>query len=179
MFDACRAGMIVGAVALLSACTSGGGGGAGLDTGAPRPVALPGSADPEGAIPRYCPQVSLREGTAILRKGAGDELQYVASIVSTSRECHIVDGELRMKVGVSGRVVPGPGLKPGAVALPIRVAVVRGGDVLYTAQGSQSVELQPAQGVNQFVYVDQAVAVPEPTARNLVIYAGFDEGPGR
>lgn len=175
MFDACRTAAIIGAALAVSACMPGGKGGVALDDAAPPARAL---AEAEGAVPRYCPRVSLREGTAILREGTGEAMQYVASIVSTSRECRIVNGELRMKVGVSGRVVPGPAAKAGAAVLPIRVAVVRGADVLYTAKGAQSIAIQPAQGGSQFVYVDQAVTVPEPTAKDLVIYAGFDEGPG-
>lgn len=173
MFDASRIAAIVAAAALASACTSTDNAGAALEAAPPKMA----SAEPEGTVPDYCPNVSLREGTAILRKGLGDDLQYIASIVSTSRDCRIVDGQLRMKVGVSGRVVPGPAAKPGATSLPIRIAVVRGEEVLYSAKGSQTIEVKPGQGGDQFVYVDQAVAVPEPTAKNLVIYAGFDEGP--
>lgn len=173
MFSASPIAALAAAALLLSACTSNDNGGAALE-GVPPAMA---AAEAEGTIPAYCPQVSLREGTAILRKGEGESLQYVASIVSTSRDCRIVNGELRMKIGVAGRVVPGPAATPGEIGLPIRIAVVRGVDVLYSQQGSRAVTLRPGEGAEQFVYVDQAVAVPDPTARSLVVYAGFDEGP--
>lgn len=173
MFDASRIAAFLLAAALVSACSSTNTARTPLD-GAPPKMA---SAEPEGTIPDYCPKVSLREGTAILRKGTGDGLQYVASIVSTSRSCRLVNGELRMKVGVAGRVVPGPAAAAGPIALPIRIAVVRNSDVLYSTKGTQTAQVQPGQGGDQFVYVDEEVAVPEPTAKNLVIYAGFDEGP--
>lgn len=173
MLKAARIASLAAAVALFSSCTSSTDSGA-LDGAPPRMASAAG----EGRIPDYCPNIALREGTAILRKGEAESLQYVASIVSTSRECRIVDGELRMKVGIAGRVVPGPAANAGELGLPIRVAIVQGTDVLYSRQGSAAVTLG-ADGAQQFVYVDQQIAVPEPTGRTLSVYAGFDEGPGR
>lgn len=170
MFNAARTMTLIGAVSLVAACTSNGDRAVQLDGTPPKM-----SAEAEGVVPDYCPQITLREGTAILRKGEGDGLQYVASIVSTSRECRVLNGELRMKVGISGRVVPGPAAKPGELGLPIRVVVLRGADVLYSEMGSQAVALQPGNSPT-FVYVDSTVVVPEPSRKDLVIYAGFDEG---
>ena len=82
-----------------------------------------------------------------------------------------------MKIGISGRVVPGPAAKAGEIGLPIRIAVVRGVDVLYSQVGSTLVKVQAGGGSEQFVYVNQSVAVPEPARKDLAIYAGFDEGP--
>lgn len=135
----------------------------------------PVSADAEGTVPDYCPRVSLREGTAILRKGAGENLQYIASITQTTRECRVVDGELRIKVGVSGRVVPGPAGGAGSASLPIRVAVTRNGaEVLYANKGTQSVSYATGSA-GRFVYVDEMVRVPEPAAKNYSIFVGFDD----
>ncbi|MBC8130555.1 MAG: hypothetical protein H7Y08_09575 [Rhizobiaceae bacterium] len=161
------------AVALISACTSNSDSSAVLDGAPPRMA----SSEAEGRIPDYCPNVSLREGTSILRKGEGDALQYVASIVSTSRECRVLNGELRMKVGIAGRVVSGPAVVAGEVGLPLRIAILQGTDVLYSRQGSAAVTL--GAGAQQFVYVDQEIVVPEPPGRVLSVYAGFDEGPQR
>ena len=172
MFNAARITALLGAAALVSACAS-------TKNDAPLvpPPASMNSSSFEGTIPDYCPKVSLREGTAILRKGDGATLQYVASITSTTRDCRIVNGEMRVKVGVSGRIVPGPAARAGEVGLPIRVVVTRGTEVLYSQIGSSAITVRPGSGAEQFVYVDQSVAVPEPTAKDLVIYAGFDEGP--
>ncbi|GGE14248.1 hypothetical protein GCM10011390_36770 [Aureimonas endophytica] len=136
----------------------------------------PVSADAEGVVPEYCPRITLREGTSILRKGQGEAMQYIASITQTTRECHVVDGELRMKVGVAGRVVTGPNGQGGTAVLPIRVAVTRGPDVLYTNKGNESVTY--AQGATgRFAYVDEMVRVPEPSAKNYSVFVGFDEAP--
>ncbi|WP_131829859.1 hypothetical protein [Consotaella salsifontis] len=131
----------------------------------------------EGRIPEYCPRVSLREGTAVLTKKAGEDVVYVASITDSSRECHVVNGQLMMKVGIAGRVMPGPAAKSGTIQLPIRVALVSGSDVLYSQLSQQSVSVSAGGGAVQFVYVDDRVVVPEPPARTYAVYAGFDEGP--
>jgi hypothetical protein len=142
MFNAARITALLGAAALVSACAS-------TKDDAPLvpPPASMNAAASDGTIPDYCPRVSLREGTAILRKGDGAALQYVASITSTTRDCRIVDGQLRMKIGV------------------------------YSQIGSRAVTVKPGGGAEPFVYVDQSVAVPEPTEKDITVYAGFDEGP--
>lgn len=129
-----------------------------------------------GTIPDYCPQVSLREGTATLRKGEGDALQYVASITSNTRSCRVRDGEFFMEVGITGRLVPGPAAKPGNVTLPIRVAIVNAGSVAYSHLGQQGVRIDSAGGPVDFTYVDRNVRLPLPQGRTLTVYVGFDEG---
>jgi hypothetical protein len=134
----------------------------------------PQTVDAEGIVPEYCPKIALREGTAVLRKGEVGNLQYVASITQTSRECRVRDGELFMKVGAAGRVVAGPSGQGGTAALPIRIAVVSGADVLYANRATTSTAY--AQGApGRFVTVDEAIRVPVPTARNYTIFVGFDE----
>ncbi|WP_148640011.1 MULTISPECIES: hypothetical protein [unclassified Aureimonas] len=130
-----------------------------------------------GSVPDYCPPVALREGTAILRKGAGDSIDYVASITGTTRSCRERDGQYLLEVAVTGRVVPGPAAKGGTVNLPVRVAIVDNGKLVYSQLGQQGVLLDSSGGAVNFTYVDRAVRFPKPTGRTLVIYAGFDEGP--
>ncbi|WP_102959888.1 hypothetical protein [Mangrovicella endophytica] len=168
-----RLAALASAAFILSACNS---------TGTTGPAAAveeakgpPASAFTEGVEPRYCPKIVLREGTAILKRQKGDALDFVASVTGTSRDCRIIDGQLHMKVGVAGRVVPGSATKAAKVNLPIRIAVVRGNEVQYSQMGRQSVTLEG--GATQFVYVDEAVVVPQPTAQDLQVFAGFDEGP--
>ncbi|KAB0679567.1 hypothetical protein [Aureimonas leprariae] len=165
-----RIALALAAISALAACNS-------TREAADIPAAphRPQSVDTEGVVPEYCPKISLRENTAILRKGEIGKQQYIASITQTTRECHVLNGELYLKVGVSGRVVAGPAGEGGTAALPIRVAVVSGADTLYSNRGTQSVAY--AQGSpGRFVYVDEAIRVPEPPARNYAIFVGFDEG---
>lgn len=165
------AALLAGA-ALLSACSTSGTGAPAPGPAAPAPQAVASA----GVVPDYCPQVSLREGTAILRKGAGDDLQYLASIASTTRSCRVKDGELYMEVGVAGRLVPGPAGRPSSVNLPIRIAIVNAGAVAYTNLGQVQVSTDPAGGPKNFTYVDRAIRIPMPAGRTLTVFAGFDEG---
>ncbi len=161
------------AVILLAGCSTAGGG----PNATPPPSTGVAQAAAPGAVPDYCPQVSLREGTAILRKGSGNDVDYVASIGGTSRACRERDGQYFMEVGVSGRVVPGPVSKGGTVTLPIRVAIVDAGKVVYSQLGEQGVLLGSSGGAVNFSYVDRGIRFPKPTGRSVIVYAGFDEGP--
>lgn len=150
-------------LATLAACSSG------TERADMTPVA------PAASTPEFCPKITLREGTAILRKGEGPALEYVASVAETSRSCTLVNGEIVMDIGISGRLVPAAGARGGPTTLPLRVAVVRGSEVLYSKLGQQSISTDPATGPKSFTYVDRGIRIPQDVARSVVIYAGFDE----
>ncbi len=131
----------------------------------------------------YCPKVTLKADTGSFNKyvkGGEDDpakLAYQASIGDVTRSCSRADGMLTMNVAVAGRVVPGPAVVAGTINMPIRIAVVRGGEVLY----SQLHDYQVAVGtqVTQFVFNDPNVTVPIPAERSLQVFAGFDAGPAK
>ncbi|MCQ8780743.1 hypothetical protein NPA31_000945 [Aurantimonas sp. MSK8Z-1] len=139
-------------------------------------AAQPVAQKQEGRIPDYCPRISLREGTAILRKKVGEDIDYIASIGDTSRSCRLIDGQLHISVGVAGRLTAGAAAKARTEPLPVRVAVVRGTDVLYSKLGTVGVPVKGGGGADSFTYVDDAIVIPEPPEKNIIIYAGFDEG---
>lgn len=172
--SAVRRVVMSGAAALLTGCVS-------TDGTAPQETAANVASQPggfeSGTVPDYCPEVELREGTGVLREENGGETAYLASISDISRECRIIDGQLRMRIGIAGRVVAGSTAAQDSASLPIRVAIVRGSDVLYSELGNKAVALNPGEGASQFMYVDENVSIPEPGERNLRIFAGFDEGP--
>lgn len=145
---------------------------------------------PEGKILQselvaYCPQVILREGTAYFntyeRGGDGDPAKviYQASIATVTRSCSRAGGQLTINVAAAGRVVPGPLGKAGRIAMPIRVAVVRGSEVLYTKLHKFEVDIASVESATQFVFNDPNAIVPDPTANNLQVFVGFDEGPSK
>lgn len=129
----------------------------------------------------YCPTITLREGTAFFntyaKGGEGDpsKIIYQAAITDVTRDCKRSNGTLNMNVAVAGKVVPGPAGSAGNVTMPIRVAVVRGDQVLY----SQLHQYKVAVGAQstQWVFNDPNVSIPDPTERDIQIFAGFDEGP--
>lgn len=169
--EACRIAVLLGAIGSLAACST-------SDSNLSQDLqpTAPVVAEAPGRVPDYCPKITLREGTSVLRKGQGDAQEYVASVTQTTRSCRVQNGELSMEVGVAGRVVPGSAAKSGSVRLPIRVAIVRGSEVLYSELGQQPVAMDPAGGAQDFIYVDRNVRLPEPTRRDLTVFVGFDEG---
>jgi hypothetical protein len=83
---------------------------------------------------------------------------------------------MTINVAAAGRVVPGPAGAPGAVKLPIRVAVVRGEEVLYSQLHDYQVAVD-SSGAAQFVFNDPNVTIPIPPDQAVRVFAGFDEGP--
>ena len=134
----------------------------------------------EGLEAPYCPQVSLRDGTSILKKEIAGQVDYVASITQATRDCRIVDGKLRIEVGLVGRVTAGSVGQDRVLKLPIRVVVLKDGkDVVYSQLGYQAAAINRSAGAQSFVYVDRSISVEQTSKRNLTILAGFDEGGGQ
>ncbi|MGX5805689.1 hypothetical protein ACWGS9_31380 [Bradyrhizobium sp. Arg314] len=103
------------------------------------------------------------------------KIVYQASVTDVTRDCTHANGQMSMKIAVAGKVVPGPLFAPGTVTMPIRIAVQRGGEVLYSQLHQYQVQVTDASAATQFVFVDSNVVVPEPSARDYQAYAGYDE----
>jgi hypothetical protein len=137
----------------------------------------------ESELRAYCPNVALREGTSAFstfeKGGDGDPAKviYQASLSQATRACTYEGGTMTIKAAVAGRIVPGPVGKAGTVSMPIRVAVVRGGDVLYSQLHQHQVSVTDTAAATQFVFTDPAINIPQPEQRDIMIYIGFDEGP--
>lgn len=131
----------------------------------------------------YCPSVELRQGTAYYntyqRGGDGDRsrLVYQASISDVTRKCEYGPGTINLNVAVAGRVVPGPVANSGTISMPIRVAVVRGDEVLYSKLHKYEVRVSDTAGATQFIFNDPAIVIPTPQSSNIRVFAGYDEGP--
>jgi hypothetical protein len=135
--------------------------------------------------PDYCPEVRIRHGTESLRqyvRGYEDDPGYViwqAAFSRTAREClYDLQGNLTIRVGVSGRVLAGPRGGPGQVTLPLRIAVVQGTSNVLASELYRLTTTIPAENTTSFAEVRE-VTVPSPgDARNYLIYVGFDDGSG-
>ena len=130
----------------------------------------------------YCPKVVLRDGTAFFntyaKGGDGDpaKLLYQASIADVSRSCTHAGGTLTMNVAVAGKIVPGPADSLGTITMPIRIAAMRGEEVLYSQLHQYKVSVGDASAATQFVFSDPNVNMPNPEQADITVYAGFDEG---
>jgi hypothetical protein len=131
----------------------------------------------------FCPQVILREGTAVTTKyekgGDGDaaSIVYQGSISEVTRSCKRSDGNVSIAVGVAGKVVPGPKASGDPTSLPIRVAIVEGENVLYSELQNFQVTVVAGQAATQFVFSDPNPIIPVANIKAVQIFVGFDEGP--
>jgi hypothetical protein len=178
----------LGFILAVAGCQSDDAGGVLGTAGKDGPEGGTAAKPPEGKVLQselvaYCPQIILREGTAYFstyeRGGDGDpnKVIYQASIATVTRSCSRAGGMLTIDVAAAGRVVPGPLGKPGRIAMPIRVVVVGGSEVLYTKLHKFEVDIASIESATQFVFSDPNATVPNPTANNLQVFVGFDEGP--
>ena len=132
--------------------------------------------------PDYCPEIRVREGTETARtfeRGFQDDnsrILWQASIGETAREC-LYDGQgnLLLRIGVSGRVLAGPKGSPGTVSLPLRIAVVRFREAVLSSELYSVPITIPPQGSTLFTDVRE-LNLPSPGRhRNYLIYVGFDQ----
>jgi hypothetical protein len=132
-------------------------------------------------IQATCPQVYLREGTAVYRtyaKGAKDDptqIVYQAALADTTRQCVQSDTNLTVTVVVQGRVTSGPAGGPGTVNLPIRVAATDGDKTLYSELTQFPVNVQAGAGASQFIFTKADVTLPGGAGDFTKIYVGFDD----
>jgi hypothetical protein len=61
--------------------------------------------------------------------------------------------------------------------MPIRVAVVRGDEVLYSQLHKHQVAVGDASAATQFLFNDTSVSFPTPQGQDVQVFAGYDEGP--
>ncbi|WP_439655510.1 hypothetical protein [Shinella lacus] len=156
-----------------------------------KPADMGVNSDPSGAqtaaqqqtqtaiVQGSCPQVYLRDGTAVLRryaKGAKDDPQnllYQVTLADTTRRCVLNESQLVMTVMVQGRVVTGPASSGGTVNVPIRVAASDGSTTLY----SELIQYPVNTDAGQFIFTKGEVAIPGGSGGFTKVYVGFDEGP--
>jgi hypothetical protein len=178
----------LGLLAGLAACSSTDTGGmfSGLKSSKPEPADTKDSnlVVTQGA----CPQVYLREGTAVYRqyaKGVKKDVQGLAdpnklviqaTLDATTRQCRQTAEGLVVTVQVRGRVITGPSGTDGTYTLPIRVAATDGDKTLYSELTKFDVPVPPGQGNAQFTFVKDNVVIAN-IGTLTRLYAGIDEGP--
>jgi hypothetical protein len=133
--------------------------------------------------PSYCPELRILEGAELLRRyerGHQDDTQYIvwqASFGDTEREClYDQQGNLTLKVGVSGRVIAGPKGGTGDVTVPFKIAVVKYKEGVLANEAQTLAITIPPVGSTTFTQVRE-ITVPSPgDDRDYIIYVGFDVG---
>jgi len=134
----------------------------------------------ESELRAYCPQVTLPDSAAFYNVyengGEGDATRILYQVVidKTTRSCRYGEGQMTMQVAVAGRLVPGPKFNSAALSLPLYVEVKRHDEVLYHKQHGHSLTPNSQTVATQFIFKDEAVTFPQPTARNIRVAVGFD-----
>ncbi|NRG19781.1 hypothetical protein HPQ64_18980 [Rhizobiales bacterium] len=134
--------------------------------------------------PPWCPPISVERNRYLLMKfQRGKEndaraLEYQASIEKWATGCKKVDGQTQVKIGVSGRVTPGPAWEGGEILLPLKVTLRESGsedekdrsDIMMVP-----VTLGAGSPSEIWSLVETSITLP-PEARPRVLVSLEDEG---
>lgn len=132
------------------------------------------------AIATECPPIRVRPGSEAMfyygsgRTGDARALQYQGVIDETSRNCVVSNGLITVNMGVVGRVLLGPAGKQTSVNAPIRFAVERDGQAVFSEKFTLPVVIDATARSAEFVKVIENVAVPYLGGEEITIWVGFD-----
>ncbi len=128
-----------------------------------------------------CPGLDILENKAAYRGGnpaqQASGVGFQASIANVARECIFQGGQLRLRVGVEGRVLLGQNGRPGSYSVPVRVVVKRRNDVVTQRFVRLNVVVPANDTQADFVHVEENVVVPITTidpGDEYDIYVGLD-----
>jgi hypothetical protein len=130
---------------------------------------------------RGCPAIDILENAAGYRgagsRGDASSVSYQASITGSARECVFQGNQLRIRIGVEGRVLLGQAGRPGTYSVPVRVVVKRRAEVVTQRFARLSVSVPANDTQSEFSHVEENVVVPlsevDP-ADEFDIYIGLD-----
>jgi hypothetical protein len=132
------------------------------------------------AIATECPPIRIRPGSEAMfyygngRTGDAKALQYQGVIDETSRNCVVSNGLITVNMGVVGRVLLGPAGSQTSVNAPIRFAVERDGQAVFSEKYTMPVAIAAPARSAEFVKVIENVAIPYLGGEEITIWVGFD-----
>lgn len=137
------------------------------------PSALP-------AIATECPPIKVRNGGEAIysyanqKVGDANALNYQAVIDKQSRNCVVSNGLITVKMGVVGRLLMGPAGEQRDYTLPLRFAVERDQQAVFSQVYDIPVTVTPPNQSEEFVKVVENVAIPYLGGEDITIWVGFD-----
>jgi hypothetical protein len=132
------------------------------------------------AIATVCPPIRVRAGGEAMfyygggRTGDARSLQYQGVIDETSRNCVVSNGLITVNMGVVGRVLLGPAGNQSTVNAPIRFAVERDGQAVFSEKHTLPVAVVAPARSAEFVKVLENVQIPYLGGEDITIWVGFD-----
>ena len=135
----------------------------------------------EQTIAVECPTVGVTDGQAAYRSGGADgsSVRYQFSFGELARECTAGNGQVTIRVGVSGYVLAGPAGGPGTYSVPVTI-LVKSQDteqVVASRVVRVSATIKPGESQAAFTFVADPISVPylRPEAdQDYDIFVGFD-----
>lgn len=132
------------------------------------------------AIATQCPPIRVRPGSEAMfyygsgKTGDARALQYQGVIDESTRNCVVSNGLITVNMGATGRVLLGPQGKQTSVNAPIRFAVERDGQAIFSEKYTIPVAITAPARSAEFVKVIDNVAIPYLGGEDIVIWVGFD-----
>ena len=132
------------------------------------------------AIATECPPIRVRAGSEAMfyygngRTGDPKALQYQGVIDESTRNCVVSNGLITVNMGVVGRVLLGPQGSQASVNAPIRFAVERDGQAVFSEKYTIAVPIAAPARSAEFVKVIDNVAIPYLGGEEITIWVGFD-----
>lgn len=128
-----------------------------------------------------CPEALVRDGTEFMpvfepgKAGNVDAVRFQASVQRVARDCdNAIDGGIKVRVGVAGRVLAGKSAATGTMTVPVRVAVTAGDKVLYSKLITTQVSVQAPDYSALFSIVDDGITLSVAESQAATIYVGLD-----
>ena len=131
-------------------------------------------------IATECPPIKVRLGGEAMyyygggRVGEAKSLQYQGVIDETSRNCVVSNGQIRVNMGVTGRVLLGPAGTQSSVNAPLRFAIERDGQAIFSEKYTVPVAIAPPAQTAEFVKVVENITIPYLGGESITIWVGFD-----
>ena len=187
---AARGSLVLAVAALLSGCGVGSFMG-GSDTTGSTSSTLANSTASQAAIAQAapnalpaiateCPPIKVRNGGEAIYSYANDKvgqaqaLTFQAVIDKQSRNCVVSNGLITVKMGVVGRLLLGPAGEQRDFTLPLRFAVERDQQAVFSQKYDIPVTVTPPNQSEEFVKVVENVAIPYLGGEDITIWVGFD-----
>jgi hypothetical protein len=133
-----------------------------------------------------CPKAEILDGTVAYRSGDASSARgvaYQAAIGDIARECALVSAtQIKIRVGVQGRIILGEAGKPGTYSIPVRVAVRKGDQTVYSRVLPVSVTIPANDTQAAFVVLDDNIALPvgaNDPGDEYTVLVGLDPQGGR
>ncbi|MGL4635940.1 MAG: hypothetical protein ACRCWF_08170 [Beijerinckiaceae bacterium] len=113
---------------------------------------------------KTCPAIDIIENAAGYRGagsgGSASGVSFQASITNTARECIFEGNQLRLRVGIEGRVLLGPNGKAGSYSVPVRVVIKRRKDNVTQRSARVNVTIPGSDTQAEFSHIEENIVLP-------------------